>query len=79
MNLLEVKNLSIHYDTKEGPLMAVDDMNFTIKEGENLGIVGESGCGKTTVIKGILQLLPPNGKIGQGSITYRDMDLTKIS
>lgn len=79
MDILEVKNLSIHYETKDGPLMAVDDVSFTIEEGENLGIVGESGCGKTTVIKGILQLLAKNGKVVNGSIKYRGEDLTKLS
>ena len=63
-NLLEVKNLKQHFDVPNGflkslKLKAVDDVSFTIKEGETLGLVGESGCGKTTVGRTILQLYKP--------------------
>ena len=74
-NLLEVKNLKQYFDVPNGvlkslKLKAVDDVSFTIKEGETLGLVGESGCGKTTVGRSILQLYKPtageikfNGKV----------------
>ena len=63
-NLLEVKNLKRHFDVPNGflkslKLKAVDDVSFSIKEGETLGLVGESGCGKTTVGRTILQLYKP--------------------
>ena len=63
-NLLEVKNLKQHFDIPNGfmkslKLKAVDDVTFEIKEGETLGLVGESGCGKTTVGRTILQLYKP--------------------
>lgn len=63
-NLLEIKNLKQHFDVPNGflkslKLKAVDDVSFTIKEGETLGLVGESGCGKTTVGRTILQLYKP--------------------
>ena len=68
-NLLEVKNLKQYFDIPTGllrskPLKAVDDISFNIKKGETLGLVGESGCGKTTVGRSILQLYKPTaGKI----------------
>ena len=63
-NLLEVKNLKQYFDISTGffnskPLKAVDDISFSIKKGETLGLVGESGCGKTTVGRSILQLYKP--------------------
>ena len=63
-NLLEVKNLKQYFDVPNGflkslKLKAVDDVSFNIKEGETLGLVGESGCGKTTVGRSILQLYKP--------------------
>ena len=63
-NLLEVKHLKQHFDIPNGfmkslKLKAVDDVTFEIKEGETLGLVGESGCGKTTVGRTILQLYKP--------------------
>ena len=62
--LLEVKNLKQHFDIPMGlikskPLKAVDDISFNIKHGETLGLVGESGCGKTTVGRSVLQLYKP--------------------
>ena len=65
-NLLEVKNLKQYFDIPMGlfkskPLKAVDDISFTIKKGETLGLVGESGCGKTTVGRSILNLYKPTG------------------
>lgn len=65
-NLLEVKNLKQYFDIPTGllkskPLKAVDDVSFTIKKGETLGLVGESGCGKTTVGRSILNLYKPTG------------------
>ncbi|NLB28160.1 MAG: ATP-binding cassette domain-containing protein, partial [Clostridiaceae bacterium] len=65
-NILEVHNLSKHFDIKMGlfkslPLKAVDDVSFFIKYKETLGLVGESGCGKTTVGRALMWLYPPTG------------------
>ena len=54
--ILEVKNLKKYFKTPKGMLHAVDDVNFTIEEGKNLGVVGESGCGKSTTGRAILRL-----------------------
>ncbi|ACB85765.1 ABC transporter ATP-binding protein [Natranaerobius thermophilus] len=79
MSLLEVKNLKIYYDTKGSDLKAVDDISFDIPEGENLGLVGESGCGKTTAAKSIIRLLPKNGRIAGGSINYKGQNLAAMT
>ncbi len=55
--LLEVKNLKKYYNTPEGMLHAVDDVSFVIESGKTLGVVGESGCGKTTLGRAILHLV----------------------
>ena len=61
--LLEIKDLAIHYITVDGTVKAVQDMNLEIAEGETLGLVGETGAGKTTTALGIMQLVPnPPGK-----------------
>jgi peptide/nickel transport system ATP-binding protein len=77
--LLEVKNLKTYFETKEGSVRAVDDVSFSLDEGESLGLAGESGCGKTTAALSIMRLLPKNGKIVGGSIGYQGHDLTKIT
>ena len=68
MALLEVENLSIGYHTRKGYLKAVDGVSFSLEEGQALGLVGESGCGKTTIGMALMGLLPPNGSITQGRI-----------
>ncbi|HWQ42721.1 MAG TPA: ATP-binding cassette domain-containing protein [Desulfosporosinus sp.] len=76
--LLEVKSLSEKYHTGflgQKSVNAVDDVSFTIKEGEIFGLVGESGCGKSTVTKMILGLLKPTF----GSVLYHGRDLTKVN
>lgn len=78
--ILEVQNLSIHY-INEGkqPAKAVEDINFTLKEGELLGLVGESGCGKTTLMLSLLRLLPSAGQIVNGHVFFENKDLTTLS
>ncbi|MHB0871002.1 MAG: ABC transporter ATP-binding protein [Chloroflexota bacterium] len=77
--MLEVRNLKTYFKTKAGYAQAVDDVSFTIQPGENFGLVGESGCGKTTAAKSIIKLLPPNGEIVGGQILYNGRDLVKLS
>jgi len=79
MSLLEVENLEVYYETEEGPAQAVDDVSFTLEEGENLGIVGESGCGKTTLAKAIIGILPDAGYVNGGSIRFRGEELTEMN
>lgn len=74
--LLEIKDLAIHYITVDGTVKAVQDMNLEIAEGETLGLVGETGAGKTTTALGIMQLVPnPPGKIISGEIIFEGENL----
>ena len=77
--LLEVKNLSMHYDTLEGNVEAVKNISFTVNSGESFGLVGESGCGKTSVAMTLLQLQPENSVITQGSIKLDGKELIGLS
>ncbi|MEE8307523.1 MAG: ABC transporter ATP-binding protein, partial [Gammaproteobacteria bacterium] len=80
MGILEVRNLSIDYLTDDGTaLHAVDDVGFDLEQGRSLGLVGESGCGKTTMMLGLLRLLPAAGRIISGEVRYQDVDLLRIS
>ncbi len=79
MTLLDVRNLQVHFDTTEGAVHAVDGVDFSLGEGESLGLAGESGCGKTTAALAIMQLLPNNGHIVGGSVNYGGRDLTQMT
>ena len=79
-NLLEVKDLKTYFRTEEGVVKAVDGISFSIGRGKTLGIVGESGCGKSVASLSILRLIPnPPGKIVSGSIVFEGSDLLKKS
>lgn len=74
--LLEIKELAIHYITVDGVVKAVQDMYLEINEGETLGLVGETGAGKTTTALGIMQLVPdPPGKIVSGEVIFEGSNL----
>ena len=73
--ILEVKNLTKHFKTKRGMLHAVDGINFSVKRGQTLGLVGESGCGKTTVGRTLLRLIEPTS----GELFLKVKNITKIS
>ncbi len=77
--LLEVKGLEVAYHTHKGPLKALYDVNFEVQPGEIVGIVGELGCGKSTVASALLRLLPPNGEILAGQMLLKGRDLMKLS
>jgi peptide/nickel transport system ATP-binding protein len=68
MSLLEVKNLRVEFPTRRGTLLAIDDVSFTIEPGEVLGVVGESGAGKSLTGASIIGLLEPPGRIAAGEI-----------
>jgi peptide/nickel transport system permease protein len=78
--LLEVQNVSIHYVTEDKPpAKAVENVSFTLHEGELMGLVGESGCGKTTLMLALLRLLPAAGQIVGGKVYFMGHDLTAMS
>ena len=78
--LLEVKGLKTHFFTDEGVVRAVDGVDFYINKGETLGVVGESGCGKSVTALSIMRLIPtPPGRIVSGSITYDGKNLLDLS
>ena len=76
-NLLDITNLHTSFFTREGEVHAVRGVSFSLNAGELVGIVGESGCGKSVTCKSILQLLGNNGKITDGSIRFRGDDLAE--
>jgi oligopeptide/dipeptide ABC transporter ATP-binding protein len=77
--LLKIENLVVRFATARGYARAVDGVSFEIRRGENFGLVGESGCGKTTIAKAIIRLLPENGRIAEGKILHKGIDLTGLS
>ena len=77
--LLQVKDLRTYFNTEEGLVKAVDGVSFDIEPGEFIGLVGESGCGKSVVALSILRLIPhPPGKIVSGEIIFEGHDLLKV-
>ncbi|MCL5788697.1 MAG: ABC transporter ATP-binding protein [Candidatus Marsarchaeota archaeon] len=74
-SVLSVEHLGVTFETPRGPLPAVNDVSFTLSGGETLGIVGESGAGKTTLATAILKLLPPNAKIVSGRVVVEGVDM----
>ena len=80
MSLLDIKGLSINYITRENVIHAVNEVSFSIEEGKTMGLVGETGAGKTTTALGILGLIPnPPGRIVGGEILFEDRDLLRLS
>jgi oligopeptide/dipeptide ABC transporter ATP-binding protein len=77
--ILEVKNLKTQYKLAEGDLIACDDISITLNKGERLGLVGESACGKSSFALSLLNLLPDNGKIVNGTVLLDGRDISKLS
>ncbi|HEU5347868.1 MAG TPA: ABC transporter ATP-binding protein [Ktedonobacterales bacterium] len=76
--LLEVKNLQTHFYTRSGIAKAVEDVSFTLDESETLGLVGESGCGKSVTSLSIMRLIGPPGKIVGGEVLYKGEDILEM-
>ena len=80
MALLEVKGLKTHFQTEDGWLHAVDGVDLSIDAGETLGVVGESGCGKSVTAMSVLKLIPmPPGRIVAGQILWQGRDLVPMA
>ncbi|HEX7103902.1 MAG TPA: ABC transporter ATP-binding protein, partial [Nitrolancea sp.] len=77
--LLDVRDLRVEYSTRRGTMHAVDGISFTVEKGQHLGLIGESGCGKTTTGRALLRVLPRNGRIGGGQMFFKERDLVKLS
>src|ERR1051325_7776012 len=78
-HLLEVRNLQTHFPTRAGLVRAVDGVSFYLDRGELLGLVGESGCGKSMTALSVMRLIAPPGKIVNGEILFDGKDLLKLS
>ena len=76
--LLELKNLHTYFNTRRGTVKAVNGVSYAVDKGKTLGIVGESGSGKSVSAMSILGLLDGNGRVAEGNIMYKDMDMTKL-
>lgn len=79
MNLLEIKDLQLAFKSGKNELIAVDNVSFSVKPGETIGIVGESGCGKSVTSLAILNLLGKNGWIKNGEITFQNTKLNELN
>ena len=78
--LLEIKNLTVHYQSYDATVHAVENLNLSLGNGETLGLVGETGAGKTTTVKSIMRILPtPPARVVSGEIFFDGQDLLKIS
>jgi oligopeptide/dipeptide ABC transporter ATP-binding protein len=78
MALLEVRDLAVEFTISTGVLRAVDGISFDVEAGEAVGLVGESGCGKTTTALAITRLLPENGRLAAGSVIFDGQELTTM-
>ena len=79
MSLLRIEDLTIHFPTEEGDVRAVNGVSLSVEAGQTLGLVGETGAGKTTTALGILRLVPEPGQVESGSIIYKDRDIMTMS
>ena len=76
---LSVEGLTMHYSSRAGEVKAVDDVSFTLERGQVLGLVGESGCGKTSVGISLMKLLPDNARVLGGRVLLDGVDLLELS
>jgi oligopeptide/dipeptide ABC transporter ATP-binding protein len=79
MSLIDVKNLKVYFLTRRGPAQAVDNVSFSIEKNQTLGLIGESGCGKTTAAMSLMRFVKPPGKIIDGSIRFKGDDIVSLN
>jgi peptide/nickel transport system ATP-binding protein len=77
--LLDVENLTVHYEGGRSPVAAVRDVSLQVEPGEAAGLLGESGCGKSTLLLAILGLLPPEARVVRGGVRFRGRDLLALT
>lgn len=77
--LLDVRDLKLHFRTRKGPVQAVDGVSFQLQRGKTLAVVGESGCGKTSLVRAIMRLLPRNIKEYSGEVYFNGEDVMKYN
>jgi peptide/nickel transport system ATP-binding protein len=77
--IFQAKNLEIKYHTRQATLTALRNVNFEVKSGQIVGLVGESGCGKSTIASAVIRLLPPNGEISAGEMLFKGRDLLHMN
>jgi oligopeptide/dipeptide ABC transporter ATP-binding protein len=77
--LLDIRNLKTHFFTDDGVVRAVDGVSFPIRRGKTLGVVGESGCGKSVTALSVMRLVSPPGRIVEGEILFEGRDLAKLA
>ena len=77
-NILEVRGLKTYFFTDSGVVKAVDGVDFTVKRGEVLGLVGESGCGKSVTSLSIMRLVGQPGRVVEGQILFEDLSLLEL-
>ncbi|HBN97299.1 MAG TPA: ABC transporter ATP-binding protein [Firmicutes bacterium] len=78
MSLLDVRDMRVYYKTKKGIAQAVDGVSFSVEPGQSLGLVGESGCGKSTMVNGIIRVMAKNAFIPSGEVLFDGQDLTLL-
>jgi len=78
MSLLTITHLKVHFPTQDGVVKAVNTVDLEIENGERLGLIGETGCGKTVLGMSIIRLLQPATKV-EGKIVYKSKDILKLS
>ncbi len=76
--VLQVEDLSLRYQTRQGEVQAVEGVSFELAQGQSLGLVGESGCGKTSVATSLMRLLPENARLARGRVRLSGTDLTEL-
>ena len=76
--LLSVSRLTVHFHTDRGVVKALDCAELSVRRGEVVGLIGESGCGKTTIARSVLRVLPPAGKIIDGMVLFSGQDLLRM-
>ncbi|MEM6529040.1 MAG: ATP-binding cassette domain-containing protein, partial [Chloroflexota bacterium] len=79
MALLEIKDLQVAYHTRRGTVHAVDGVSLDMQESQHLGLIGESGCGKTTLMRALIGVLPRNGEVAGGEIYFKGRNLLELS